>query len=43
MNLEDLKKYVWLETYRQLKLFSLKHDQNMERMLADFAENGACD
>ena len=43
MSLEELKKYVWLETYRQLKLYSLKHDDNMERLFKDFSENGASD
>ena len=39
MGMEDFMKYTWLETYRQLRLFSLRHEQNIERLLSDFVEN----
>ena len=43
MNMEDFKKYIWLERYRLLSLFSTRHEHNMVRLFSDFAENGADD
>ena len=39
MSMKDFMEYILLETYRQLCLYSLRHDENMERLLFDFVQN----
>ena len=40
MNMKDFMKYIWLETYRQMRLFSLSHNENIKNVLFDFVQNG---
>ena len=40
MNMELVVRYIGLETYRQMSMFSLSHDVNMENMLRDLAKYG---
>ena len=40
MGLKSFSRYVWLETYRQLKLYHLRYEMNFEKVLEDFAKFG---
>ena len=40
MNIELVVRYIELETYRQMSMFSLNHDVNMDKMLNDLANYG---
>ena len=40
MNMELVVRYIGLETYRQLSMFSLNHDLNLENLLRDLAKYG---
>ena len=40
MGLKSFSRYIWLETYRQLKLYHLKFEMNFEKVLEDFAKFG---
>ena len=36
LGLKSFTRYIWLETYRQLKMFSQNHNDNLEIEMRDF-------
>ena len=42
-SMDDFRKYIWMETYRQMNLFNLRHFQNFDRMMNDFSKYAKSD